>query len=132
MLLRIERTARRRAFHTFSREIMPDTSLDVLCIGNAIVDVIADATDDFLDAEGLTKGTMRLIDAGEAERLYSHMGVGHQVSGGSAGNTAAGVAALGGRAGFVGQVAPDQLGEFYRHDLTAAGVEFTTPAADFG
>jgi len=111
---------------------MPDTSLDVLCIGNAIVDVIADASDDFLAAEGLTKGTMRLIDAEEAERLYSHMGVGHQVSGGSAGNTAAGVAALGGRAGFVGQVAPDQLGEFYRHDLTAAGVEFTTPANDVG
>jgi len=111
---------------------MPDTSLDVLCIGNAIVDVIADASDDFLTAEGLTKGTMRLIDAEEAERLYSHMGVGHQVSGGSAGNTAAGVAALGGRAGFVGQVAPDQLGEFYRHDLNAAGVEFTTPATDVG
>jgi sugar/nucleoside kinase (ribokinase family) len=111
---------------------MPDTSLDVLCIGNAIVDVIADASDDFLAAEGLTKGTMRLIDAEEAERLYSHMGPAHQVSGGSAGNTAAGVAALGGRAGFVGQVAPDQLGEFYRHDLTAAGVEFTTPAADVG
>ena len=111
---------------------MPDTSLDVLCIGNAIVEVIADASDDFLAAEGLTKGTMRLIDAEEAERLYSHMGVGHQVSGGSAGNTAAGVAALGGRAGFVGQVAPDQLGEFYRHDLTAAGVEFTTPANDVG
>src|SRR5690348_4976055 len=65
MLLRIERAARRRAFHTFSRETMPDTSLDVLCIGNAIVDVIADASDDFLAAEGLTKGTMRLIDAGE-------------------------------------------------------------------
>ena len=111
---------------------MPDTSLDVLCIGNAIVDVIADASDDFLTAEGLTKGTMRLIDAEEAERLYSHMGVGHQVSGGSAGNTAAGIAALGGRAGFVGQVAPDQLGEFYRHDLNAAGVEFTTPATDVG
>jgi sugar/nucleoside kinase (ribokinase family) len=111
---------------------MPDPSLDVLCIGNAIVDVIADATDEFLKAEGLTKGTMRLIDAEEAERLYSHMGPAHQVSGGSAGNTAAGVAALGGRAGFIGQVAPDQLGEFYRHDLTAAGVEFITPAADVG
>jgi sugar/nucleoside kinase (ribokinase family) len=111
---------------------MPDPSLDVLCIGNAIVDVIADATDDFLTDEGLVKGTMRLIDAGEAERLYAHMGPGRQVSGGSAGNTAAGVAALGGRAGFIGQVAPDQLGEFYRHDLTAAGVEFITPAADVG
>jgi sugar/nucleoside kinase (ribokinase family) len=111
---------------------MTDPRLDVLCIGNAIVDVIADATDQFLHDEGLTKGTMRLIDAEEAERLYSHMGPAHQVSGGSAGNTAAGVAALGGRAGFIGQVAPDQLGTFYRHNLTAAGVEFTTRAADVG
>ena len=108
------------------------TRLDVLTIGNAIVDVIADATDDFLDAEGLTKGSMRLIDAVEAERLYAHMGPAREVSGGCAGNTAAGIAALGGRAGFVGQVAPDQLGEFYIHDLRAAGVEFTTPAADVG
>jgi sugar/nucleoside kinase (ribokinase family) len=60
------------------------------------------------------------------------MGPAHQVSGGSAGNTAAGVAALGGRAGFIGQVAPDQLGEFYRHDLTATGVEFITPASEVG
>ena len=111
---------------------MADTRLDVLCIGNAIVDVIADATDDFLVAEGLAKGSMRLIDAEEAERLYAHMQPAREVSGGSAGNTAAGVAALGGRAGFIGQVAHDQLGQFYRHDLTAQGVEFTTPAADVG
>jgi sugar/nucleoside kinase (ribokinase family) len=111
---------------------MTDCRLDVLCIGNAIVDVIADASDDFLRDEGLVKGTMRLIDAEEAERLYSHMGPAHQVSGGSAGNTAAGVAALGASAGFIGQVAPDELGEFYRHNLTAAGVEFITPAADVG
>ena len=111
---------------------MPDPRLDVLCIGNAIVDVIADATDEFLEREGLVKGSMRLIDPEEAERLYSHMGPAHQVSGGSAGNTAAGVAALGGGAGFIGQVAPDQLGHFYRHDLTAAGVEFITDAADVG
>ena len=111
---------------------MPDPRLDVLCIGNAIVDVIADAADDFLAQEGLAKGSMRLIDAEEAERLYSHMGPAREVSGGSAGNTAAGIAALGGRAGFIGQVAPDQLGIFYRHDLTAAGVEFITPAADVG
>ena len=111
---------------------MPDPRLDVLCIGNAIVDVIANARDEFLTQEGLVKGSMRLIDAEEAERLYSHMGPVHQVSGGSAGNTAAGVAALGGRAGFIGQIAPDQLGEFYRHDLTATGVEFITPAADVG
>ncbi len=106
--------------------------LDVLAIGNAIVDVIADTDDAFLDAEGLTKGSMRLIDAKEAERLYSHMGSAREVSGGSAGNTAAGVAALGGQAGFIGQVAPDQLGEFYIHDLRSVGVEFTTPPADFG
>jgi sugar/nucleoside kinase (ribokinase family) len=111
---------------------MPDPRLDVLCIGNAIVDVIANATDEFLEAEGLVKGSMRLIDAEEAERLYAHMGPAHQVSGGSAGNTAAGIAALGGRAGFIGQVAPDQLGKFYRHDLTSAGVEFTTEASDVG
>src|SRR4051795_9810534 len=111
---------------------MPEPSLDVLCIGNAIVDVIAEASDDFLRDEGLVKGTMRLIDANEAERLYSHMGPAHQVSGGSAGNTAAGIAALRARSGFIGQVAPDQLGEFYRHDLTSAGVEFITPAADVG
>jgi sugar/nucleoside kinase (ribokinase family) len=111
---------------------MPDPRLDVLCIGNAIVDVIANATDEFLSQEGLVKGSMRLIDAEEAERLYAHMGPAHQVSGGSAGNTAAGIAALGGRSGFIGQVAPDQLGEFYRHDLTATGVEFITPASDVG
>ena len=111
---------------------MTDPRLDVLTIGNAIVDVIADATDDFLAAEGLTKGSMRLIDATEAERLYDHMSPAREVSGGCAGNTAAGIAALGGRAGFVGGVASDQLGQFYRHDLTAAGVEFTTPEVDVG
>ena len=111
---------------------MSDTRLDVLCIGNAIVDIIADCDDAFLEREGLTKGMMRLVDAQEATRLYDHMGPAREISGGSAGNTAAGVAALGGRAGFIGQVAPDQLGEFYRHDLTATGVEFITPAADLG
>jgi sugar/nucleoside kinase (ribokinase family) len=111
---------------------MDDNRLDVLAIGNAIVDVIANATDDFLHSEGLVKGSMRLINAEEAERLYANMGPAHQVSGGSAGNTAAAIAALGGRAGFIGQVAPDQLGQFYRHDLTAQGVEFITPANDVG
>src|SRR5688500_19376918 len=111
---------------------MTATRLDVLAIGNAIVDVIADANDSFLDSEGLTKGSMRLIDAEEATRLYDHMGAGREVSGGSAGNTAAGVAALGARAGFIGQVAPDPLGEFYIHDLRATGGELTTPPADFG
>src|SRR3569623_756364 len=111
---------------------MAEPRLDVLAIGNATVDVIADVTDNFLDAEGLTKGSMRLTDTEEAERLYSHMTSPLQVSGGSAGNTAAGVAALGARAGFIGQVAPDGLGEFYASDLRSTGVEFTTRAANFG
>jgi sugar/nucleoside kinase (ribokinase family) len=105
-----------------------DTRLDVLAIGNAIVDVIAAADEEFLAAEGLDKGAMRLIDADEATRLYGKMGPGREISGGSAGNTAAGVAMLGGRAGFVGQVADDQLGEVFAHDIRSIGVEFTTPA----
>ncbi|HEY0414365.1 MAG TPA: adenosine kinase [Allosphingosinicella sp.] len=108
---------------------MTDPRLDVLCIGNAIVDVIAATDDSFLAAEGLDKGAMRLIDADEATRLYAKMGPGREISGGSAGNTAAGVAMLGARAGFVGQVADDQLGEVYRHDIASIGVEFTTPAS---
>ena len=107
---------------------MADTRLDVLCIGNAIVDVIAAADDAFLEAEGLDKGSMRLIDAAEATRLYGRMGPGREISGGSAGNTAAGVAMLGCRAGFIGQVADDQLGEVYAHDIGSIGVEFATPA----
>ena len=102
--------------------------LDVLAIGNAIVDVIADADDAFLAAQGLDKGSMRLIDEAEAVRLYGTMRPGREVSGGSAGNTAAGVAALGLKVGFIGQVADDELGAIYRHDIGAAGVSFTTPS----
>jgi sugar/nucleoside kinase (ribokinase family) len=107
---------------------MSDPRLDVLCIGNAIVDVIADADDRFLEGQGLTKGTMRLIDEREAERLYRVMGPGRELSGGSAGNTAAGLAALGCKAGFVGQVADDQLGAIYQHDIESLGVDFIIPA----
>ena len=103
---------------------MTKPTLDVLCIGNAIVDVIADASDAFLQEQGLTKGSMRLIDEAEAERLYGVMGPGRELSGGSAGNTAAGLAALGSKAGFIGQVADDQLGAIYRHDVRSLGVEF--------
>jgi sugar/nucleoside kinase (ribokinase family) len=106
--------------------------LDVLAIGNAIVDIIAATDDDFLTREGLEKGSMRLIDADEATRLYDHMGAAREMSGGSAGNTAAGVAALGGRAGFIGQVADDQLGDIFRHDIRGVGVEFDTPSIDVG
>jgi sugar/nucleoside kinase (ribokinase family) len=107
--------------------------LDVLCIGNAIVDVIADAEDRFLEEQGLTKGMMRLIDEREAERLYGVMGPGRELSGGSAGNTAAGLAALGCKAGFIGQVSDDQLGAIYQHDIESLGVDFiVAPRADVG
>jgi sugar/nucleoside kinase (ribokinase family) len=107
--------------------------LDVLCIGNAIVDVIADADDRFLEEQGLTKGMMRLIDEREAERLYAAMGPARELSGGSAGNTAAGLAALGCKAGFIGQVADDQLGDIYQHDIASLGIDFIVPArADVG
>jgi sugar/nucleoside kinase (ribokinase family) len=106
---------------------MTDRRLDVLAIGNAIVDVIADADDAFLEREKLHKGAMRLIDEEEAERLYKVMGPGRELSGGSAGNTVAGVASLGLKAGFIGQLADDQLGEIYAHDIHSLGIEFTTP-----
>lgn len=112
---------------------MTQPRLDVLCIGNAIVDVIANASDDFLAEQGLDKGSMRLIDEAEAERLYGLMGPGREASGGSAGNTAAGLAAMGIKAGFIGQVADDQLGSIYRHDIQSLGVDFLVePRNDVG
>ena len=112
---------------------MTQPRFDVLCIGNAIVDVIADASDDFLSSQGLDKGSMRLIDEAEAVRLYGEMGPGREVSGGSAGNTAAGLAALGIRAAFIGQVADDQLGNIYRHDIESQGIDFlVAPRSDVG
>ena len=110
---------------------MPD-AIDVLSIGNAIVDVIAPAPEGFLAEQGLDKGSMRLIDSGEATRLYGLMPPGREVSGGSGANAAAGIAALGGRVAFVGRVAGDQLGEVFRHDIRAAGVRYDTPFADTG
>lgn len=100
---------------------------DVVAIGNAIVDVIARADDALITAEGLTKGSMRLIDADEAERLYAAMGPAIEMSGGSAANTLAGMAALGQRCSFIGQVADDQLGHVFTHDLRALGVAYETP-----
>ena len=103
---------------------MTDPRFDVLAVGNAIVDVITDSSDAFLADQSLDKGSMRLIDEVEAVRLYAAMGAGREVSGGSAGNTAAGLAAMGIRTGFIGQVADDELGDIYRHDIGAQGVEF--------
>jgi sugar/nucleoside kinase (ribokinase family) len=100
--------------------------LDVLAVGNAIVDVIATQDDAFLEANGIPKGSMRLISAEEATALYAKMGPGREVSGGSAANTTAGIAALGGRAGFVGRVTDDQLGRVFQHDIRAVGVEYRT------
>ncbi|HEV7660876.1 MAG TPA: adenosine kinase [Allosphingosinicella sp.] len=111
---------------------MTETRLDVLAIGDAVVDVIAIADDDFLIEEGLVKGSMQVLDAAGATRLYARMSQARETSGGSAANTMAGVAALGGRAGFVGQVAADQLGEIFIHDIRALGVEFLTPAKSGG
>lgn len=106
---------------------MTEPSLDVLAIGNAIVDVIAPCADAFLDEEGLAKGTMALIDTARAEALYARMGPAREVSGGSAANTCAGLAALGSRAAFIGQVADDQLGAVFAHDIRAAGIAYDVP-----
>jgi sugar/nucleoside kinase (ribokinase family) len=102
---------------------------DVVAIGNAIVDVLSQCDDAFLTQGGMTKGAMQLIFSPEdADALYATMGPGREVSGGSAANTLAGIAALGGRAAFIGQVADDQLGEVFAHDIRAAGIRFDTPA----
>jgi sugar/nucleoside kinase (ribokinase family) len=111
---------------------MTPATLDVVGIGNAIVDVIAHAEDAFLAREALVKGTMTLIDAPRAEALYQMMGPAIEVSGGSAGNTMAGVASLGGKGAYIGKVRDDFLGQVFRHDITAIGVRFDTPAATSG
>lgn len=106
---------------------MSSPTLDVVAIGNAIVDVIAQADDSFIGEEGLNKGAMQLLfSTEEAEALYAKMGQAVETSGGSAANTIAGIAALGGRTGFIGQVADDQLGHVFEHDIKALGVKFTT------
>jgi sugar/nucleoside kinase (ribokinase family) len=111
---------------------MTDTRFDVLGIGNAIVDILAHAEDAFLSAEGLEKGAMALVDSARAGELYSKVGPAVECSGGSAANTIAGLASLGGRAAFIGKVCNDQLGQVFRHDIQAMGVTFDTPAAPAG
>lgn len=100
---------------------------DVTAVGNAIVDVLAQADESLLAAHRLKKGAMTLIDAADAERLYGVMGPGREVSGGSAANTVAYIAALGGKAAYIGKVADDQLGDVFAHDIRAAGVTYDTP-----
>ena len=103
---------------------------DVLCIGNAIVDIIAECDDAFLVENGIIKGAMNLVDAERSALLYGRMGPAIEASGGSAGNTAAGVASFGGAAAFFGKVSDDELGDIYRHDIRAQGVAFDTRPLD--
>jgi sugar/nucleoside kinase (ribokinase family) len=111
---------------------MPASRFDVLGIGNAIVDVIARAEDDFLVSHRMNKGAMTLIDEARAEAIYDAMGPTIQISGGSAANTIVGVANLGARATFVGKVRDDVLGGAFAHDIRAAGVAFDTPLSGDG
>jgi sugar/nucleoside kinase (ribokinase family) len=111
---------------------MTSAAYDVLGIGNAIVDVITRSDDAFLARHELTKGSMMLIDEKRAEALYAAMGPGIEVSGGSCGNTMAGVASFGGKGAYIGKVRNDQLGTVFGHDLRAIGVSFATPAASAG
>jgi sugar/nucleoside kinase (ribokinase family) len=104
---------------------------DVVAIGNAIVDVLAQSTDAFIVEAGMNKGSMALVfSPEEADALYAKMGPGIEASGGSAANTVAGIAALGGTCGFIGQVANDELGQIFAHDIRSVGIDFTTAARD--
>ncbi len=111
---------------------MSNSRTDVLALGNAIVDVIASAEEDFLAKHDLAKGAMMLIDEARAEALYAAMGPGKVISGGSAANTIAGLASFGGKGAFIGKVKADELGKLYRHDLTSLGVSFDTAFATEG
>ena len=107
---------------------MTSTSLDIVAIGDAIVDVIATTDDAFIERHGLPRGGMQLLDAAQADALYAAMGPAREISGGSAANSMAGAAALGLNAAFIGQVAQDQLGAIFAHDMRSLGVRFETPA----
>ena len=111
---------------------MPTARFDVLGIGNAIVDVIARAEEDFLLRQGMNKGTMALIDEPRAQAIYDAMGPAMEMSGGSAANTIVGLASFGSRSAFIGKVKDDSLGRAFAHDIRAAGVAYTTPPAADG
>ncbi|GAA0478980.1 adenosine kinase [Parasphingorhabdus litoris] len=104
-----------------------DARYDIVAVGNAIVDVIAQADDAFLEEEQLTKGSMTLIDAERATQLYRDMGVAREISGGSGSNTLAGASTLGRQCALIAQVADDQLGEVFTHDIRATGIDFDVP-----
>jgi len=109
-----------------------EPEIDVIGIGNALVDVLSHADEDAVTRQGLVKGTMHLVDEARARTLYEAMGPGVEMSGGSAANTVVGVASFGGRAHYVGKVRDDQLGEVFGHDLRATGVGYDTPRATAG
>ena len=111
---------------------MTSTRFDVLGIGNAIVDIIARAEDDFLAKQSMQKGGMSLIDEGRAEAIYDAMGPAVEISGGSAANTIVGIASFGGKAAFIGKVRDDDVGRTFAHDIRAAGVSFDTAPASGG
>ncbi len=115
-----------------SKENSGAPGFDVVGIGNAIVDVLSKTEDGFLENNRINKGAMTLIEADQAEALYAKMGPGMEMSGGSAANTMAAFASLGGRAGYIGKVANDQLGKVFRHDIRATGVSFDTGALEDG
>ncbi|HEY0957681.1 MAG TPA: adenosine kinase [Novosphingobium sp.] len=107
---------------------MTEPVIDVIAIGNAIVDVMAPCQDEAIAALGLERGGMTLVDTERARELYDAMGPAKEISGGSAANTLAGLAALGAKCAFIGQVAQDQLGDVFAHDIRAGGISFATPA----
>ncbi len=109
---------------------MTEPRYDVIAIGNAIVDVISNTDDEFIELEQLTKGGMQLIDEERAEALYSAMGPAREISGGSAANTLAGMSMLGRQCAFIGQVADDQLGQVFAHDIRATGIDFDVAARE--
>ena len=111
---------------------MATPTIDVVGIGNAIVDVLSQADDSFIQREKLAKGTMALIDEARAHDLYGKMGPGIEASGGSAANTIAGIASLGGKAAYIGKVADDLLGKVFAHDLRATGVKYDTTPLEIG
>ncbi len=106
---------------------MSQPTTDVIAIGNAIVDVMAPCSDALIEELGLVRGGMTLVDTDQAQALYDAMGPAREISGGSAANTLAGLAALGAKCAFIGQVAHDQLGEVFAHDIRAGGIKFATP-----
>lgn len=111
---------------------MATAQYDVIGIGNAIVDVLAQTDEDFLARHGLSKGVMTLIDAGRAHSLYEAMAPGIEMSGGSAANTMSGIASLGGTGAYIGKVRNDQLGGVFSHDLRAVGIDYRTVPATSG